>query len=188
METTAEGAIDGLGPKLRTLRRAKGYSLARVAHDTGVSRSLLSLIENGKNDLTVGRLIRLAAYYGISITDLLPEQDEADPEVVRRGDERHIVSGREKIDIFVLVPDGKRAMEPVIASYGVGGGTNGYLSFEAEQFIHVLEGTIELTFEGEKAVILREGDTAYFSATRPHKYKNAGRTIARALHARTPPS
>ena len=63
-----------LGTTLRTIRTARGFSLAQVAAATGISRSLLSLIETGRSDITVGRLTRLAALYEIRLADLVPRE------------------------------------------------------------------------------------------------------------------
>lgn len=177
-----------LGEKLRALRRSQGQSLEEVANATGISRSLLSLVETGKNDLTVGRLIRLMDFYGVLVTDLLPQGTEDRPEIVRRAHQRRIRSRSEKMDLFYLLPDASRAIELVIAVYQPGGATAEFLSFDAEQTVHVLEGAIALTFEGEAPIVLEVGDSAGFSARRPHKYSNDGDQIARVMHARSPAS
>ena len=178
--------VDGLGTKLRSLRRARGLSLTSVATATGISSSFLSLVENGKNDLTVARLIRLVAYYGVAVSDLIPDTVEPRPEIVRKEHQRCIPSRSEKIDLYLLAHEGNRAMTPVIISYGVGGGTHEPLSYDSEQFDHVLEGTLALVFEGEEPIILNAGDSAYYSAKRPHKYENVGSGPARAFHVRSP--
>lgn len=174
-----------LGAKLRTLRRARGASLAQVAAATGISASFLSLVENGKNDLTVARLIRLVAYFDVAVSDLLPDVEEQ-PEIVRAEHQRRLPSRSEKLDLYLLMHDGNRAMTPVIIDYKVGGGTEEYLSYDSEQFDHVLEGTLALIFENDAPIILNTGDSAYYSARRPHRYKNVGTTRARAFHVRSP--
>src|SRR5215213_8063916 len=95
-----------LGATLREARKARGYSLADVAEATGVSRSLLSLIETGRSDITIGRLSRLAQLYDIRLADLVPEPRHADPVVVRADDRRAMHYASEGIDIEILVPEG----------------------------------------------------------------------------------
>jgi mannose-6-phosphate isomerase-like protein (cupin superfamily) len=77
-------------------------------------------------------------------------------------------------------------MTPVMATYEVGGGTHDFLSYDSEQWDHVLEGTLVVIFKGEETIVLNAGDSAYYSAKRPHKYKNVGEVPARALHVRSP--
>ena len=89
-EPSAGAAVDGLGEKLRQLRLERGESLTRVADATGISSSFLSLVETGRSDLTVARLVRLAAHYGVPVTDLLPDEEDDRPEIVRRKNQRRI--------------------------------------------------------------------------------------------------
>jgi transcriptional regulator with XRE-family HTH domain len=178
--------VDGLGPKLRSLRRERGLSLTEVAEATRISSSFLSLVENGKNDLTVARLIRLVAYYGVAVSDLLPDDTVDQPEILRSDQQRRLPSRSEKLELYLLAHDGNRAMTPVMMTYEPGGGTNEFLSYESEQWVYVLEGSLAVSFEGDDSVVLEIGDSAYFSAKRPHKYKNVGDGPARSLHVRSP--
>lgn len=180
--------VEGLGPKLRLLRRERGLSLSQVADSTGISSSFLSLVETGKNDLTVARLIRLVAYYGVAVSDLLPEEEEEeDPaEILRAEHQRHIPSRSENMDLYLLTAEGNRAMTPVLATYEENGGMQEFISYDSEQWDYVLEGSLELIFEDDDPILLHEGDSAYYSAKRPHKYRNAGTRLARALHVRSP--
>lgn len=179
-------AVEGLGLKLRMLRRQRRLALTQVAAATGISSSFLSLVENGKNDLTVARLIKLVSYYGVAVSDLLPDEVEQPAEILRREHQRHIPSRSEKMDLYLMTHEGNRAMTPVMATYEVGGGTHEFLSYDSEQWDHVLEGTLAVMFEGEETIVLNAGDSAYYSAKRPHKYKNIGDGPARALHVRSP--
>ncbi|MGZ4337715.1 MAG: cupin domain-containing protein [Gaiellaceae bacterium] len=179
-------AVEGLGLKLRMLRRQRRLALTQVAAATGISSSFLSLVENGKNDLTVARLIKLVSYYGVAVSDLLPDEVEQPAEILRREHQRHIPSRSEKMDLYLMTHEGNRAMTPVMATYEVGGGTHDFLSYDSEQWDHVLEGTLAVMFEGEETIVLNAGDSAYYSAKRPHKYKNIGDVPARALHVRSP--
>jgi transcriptional regulator with XRE-family HTH domain len=187
-DDTIEGIAETVGAKLRILRRARGYSLAQVAEATGVSRSLLHLIETGKNDPTIGRLIRLTTFYDVNVTELLPDSDDGQPEIVRHDHQRRISSRSEKIDLFILAPSSDRIMEPVIGVYQAGGGTSDFFHFDAQMFLHVLEGKIELIFKDEEPIILDVGDSAYFSGRRPHRYRNPAEVESRILYVRSPAS
>src|SRR5690349_22332197 len=112
-EPGAGAAVDGLGEKLRQLRLQRGHSLTRVADATGISSSFLSLVETGRSDLTVARLVRLAAHYGVPVTDLLPDDEDDRPEIVRRKNQRRIPLSSDHMAIWVLVHEGDRAMMPV---------------------------------------------------------------------------
>ena len=111
-----------LGTKLRALRTDRGHSIAEVADATGISASFLSLVENGRSDIAIGRLMRLIGSYGTGLATLFPEEAEAEVEVVRRDDYPHLVSGGEGLDLVLLAHDGDRAMTPFLAAYDEGGG------------------------------------------------------------------
>lgn len=59
---------------------------------------------------------------------------------------------------------------------------------EGEEFIHVLDGTVELTFGNAEPVLLQAGDSAYYRADVPHSFRNAGTDEARFIGVTTPPN
>lgn len=75
-----------LGRRIKALRLSRGLTLREVAAETGLSSSYLSLVETGRNEPTIGRLLRLAAYLEVGLGDLIPERDRDQPAVLRRGD------------------------------------------------------------------------------------------------------
>lgn len=180
--------VSDLSLRLKALRRERGLSLSDVSRGTGISTSFLSLIENGKSDITFSKLISLVRFYGISVTDLLPDGDQPpDPVVVRREHRRHVYSQGEGIDVFMLAPDANRAMMPVIEEYDPGGRMVEYSSHDGEEFLLVLDGTIELLMEGADPVVLRAGDSAYYRADRRHAFRNVGEGRSRLFAVVTPP-
>jgi transcriptional regulator with XRE-family HTH domain len=178
-----------LGRQIRKLRKARRLSLAEVAEATDISSSFLSLFETGKSDITFGRLIRLIRYFGISVTDLIPDPAPDDPVVVRRDGRRHQSSPVEGIEVFLLTHDTRHTMMPVIAVHQPGGHTEDAVSSEnGEQFVLVLRGQIEIGFEGSPPVRLRQGDAAYFATDRARSYRNTGKGKAEILAVATPPT
>jgi transcriptional regulator with XRE-family HTH domain len=182
-----------LGERLRAFRKQNGLSLSDVAERTGISLSFLSLVENGKSDLSVSRLIKLVGIYNVHLSDLLPEgsaqPDTSDPAiVVRRRQRRHMYSKSEGVELSLLSPDANRTMMPVISVYGPHCHMNEFAVHEGEEFAHVLEGAIEIKFADEHSVLLEEGDSAYFNADRPHSYSNPSAVTATVLSVVSPPS
>jgi quercetin dioxygenase-like cupin family protein len=182
-------APENLGKALRAARLARGLSLGQVAQATDISRSFLSLVENGKSDITIGRLTRLIDHYGISIADLVPTAPPADAEVVRPDERRQLHSTTEGIDFFLLAPDSRRSMMPMLVEFEPGAGLAEHGRHHGDEFIIVLAGQLELELEGSKLRHLRAGDAAYYSAERPHRFRNASaRKELRILCVNTPPS
>lgn len=166
-------AHPGLGAELRGLRRARRLSLSQVAEATRISASFLSLVENGRSDITIGRLVRLVDFYGVSIVDLLPSGESGDPEVVRVGERHRLHSPGEGVDIFLLAFDTRRAMMPMLLVLEAGAALAEYGRHEGEEFVHVLKGRLELDISGAEPRVLAQGDSAYYPADRPHLFRNA---------------
>lgn len=185
----ATAANAGLGAELRALRRARGLSLSQVAEATRISASFLSLVENGRSDITIGRLVRLVEFYDVSIVDLLPSAEPADPEIVRDGDGRRLHSPSEGIDVFLLAADTQRAMMPMLLVFEPGAVLAEYGRHPGDEFVHVLEGVLELDVEGVEPRRLEQGDSAYYPAERPHLFRNADADRRlRLLCVDTPPN
>lgn len=177
-----------VGSRLRECRLERGYRLKEVAHGTGLSMSFLSMVENELCDITLGRLMRLVAFYRIGIAELLPDEGHHSKsrDIVRRSERRHISSPSEGVDLYLLAPDGSRAMTPEIVVYQPGAEILEYDSHEGEEFLFVITGAIELIREGKDPVVLRAGDSAYYRGSEPHRHRNTGIGVAKALVTVTP--
>jgi len=162
-----------LGRALRAARDERGLSLSDVAEATEISASFLSLVENGKSDITVGRLQRLVEFYRISITDLLPMGAAEDSGVMRRDEHPLLHSPAEGIDVFLLVPDMKRTMMPMVLEFEPGAELAEHGKHGGEEFVYVMEGTLELELSGLEPSILEAGDSAYYYGDRQHLFRNA---------------
>ena len=177
-----------LGRRLRELRTSRKLSLAEVAEATSISPSFLSVVENGQSDITVSRLMRLVQWYGVSVSDLLPEPDHVPVRVVHPEERRSLELSDEGITILMLTPTGRDAMMPVINVYRAGGGMAESARHDGEEFVFVLEGTLELNYGDGPPQLLQAGDTAYYRAEVPHSFRNAGDGEARFLGVTTPPN
>lgn len=169
-----DGVIENtLGTTLREARKARGLSLADVAEATGVSRSLLSLIETGRSDITIGRLSRLARLYELRLADLIPEAKNPDPIVVRSDDRPSIHYQTEGIDIEVLAPEGPRTMQALLATFAPRAAMQDFVLQENEEFVLVLSGRIRTEFADGSEIVLEEGDSAYYQSREGgHRHTN----------------
>lgn len=69
-------AVFGVGDVLRKLRKDRGWTLEELAQASGVSRTTLWELENGKTDTRGSTLKRIAQAFGL---DRLPEPSELAP-------------------------------------------------------------------------------------------------------------
>jgi transcriptional regulator with XRE-family HTH domain len=167
------GQDANLGASLRSARNARGLSLTQVAEATGVSRSLLSLIETGRSDITIGRLSRLAQLYDIRLANLVPEPRHADPVVVRADDRRAVHYETEGIDVEILVPEGPHTMQALLATFAPKAAMEDYVIQTNEQFVFVLDGKVRTDFADGRELVLDTGDSAaYVSGEGGHRHTN----------------
>lgn len=73
-----------VGARIRHLREARSMPAVVLAERLDLSPSAISAIENGRQSLTVGRLLRLADALGVTPDDLLPNESPAAAAVTAR--------------------------------------------------------------------------------------------------------
>jgi quercetin dioxygenase-like cupin family protein/DNA-binding Xre family transcriptional regulator len=176
-----------LGERLREVRERRGNSLAEVSRATSISRSFLSLVENGKSDITIGRLTRLVRFYDIHVGDFLRGDDSGPPGVVRRAEQRHVPTA-EGIDFYLLSPDADHEMLGMLAVFAPGARMAEMGRHPGEEVVHVLDGRIEVRLEGQAPVVLEPGDSITFSGEQGHLLSNVADDAARIIAVVTPPN
>ena len=177
----------GFGAALRAQRRDRRLSLQEVSTATGISASFLSLVENDKSDITLGRLMKLASFYDVHVSDLLPPGTGRDPIIIRTNERHHIASPSEGIDIALLAPDSERRMLPLVAEFESGGHSAEMSQHEGEEFIYVLTGRILIEMDGHEPFALEPGDAAFYRADRPHMLSALDDAPASVIAVASPP-
>ncbi len=172
------------------MRKARRLSLAEVAEATGISASFLSLVEKEKSDITIGRLVRLIEFYGISITDLIPGGVSSGyPEVVTPPERRLLHSPSEGIAVYLLTPDTRHQMMPLQVEFEPGARLAEHGRHAGEEWVIVLDGELLLELKDAEPRLLKPGDAAYYPAERPHLFSNASSTKPlRLVCVDTPPT
>jgi len=161
-----------LGARLRLLRQERRLTLSEVANATGISASFLSLVESGKNDLTISRLARLCSYYRLGVEDVLHSLAPPDALVLRRGEQRQFFSPAEGIGLSMLGPPGATRMRPFSIRFEPAGHYAEPITSAAELFLAVVEGRLEMSIDDLDPVVLEAGDSVYLPPGRRHVYRN----------------
>jgi transcriptional regulator with XRE-family HTH domain len=175
---------EALANRLRELRAERGLSLAQLARATGISSSFLSLLEQAQSDITIGRLIRLAEFYGVELADLLggePASPSAHMHLLQVDEGNMIHSEEEGVDVFDLSGGAHWTLLPTLGVHQPGGSVEVDDAHERESMVFVLEGTFELAFEGEAPVRLRRGEGAIYRSVTRYRFTNVGRGRGRVL-------
>src|SRR5690242_4039718 len=74
-----------IADRVRELRGASGRSLEALAQQSGVSRSMISLIERGESSATAVVLEKLAASLGVSLAGLFEDPQAPASPLARRA-------------------------------------------------------------------------------------------------------
>ncbi|KAB2388811.1 helix-turn-helix domain-containing protein [Actinomadura montaniterrae] len=172
MSTLMEGS-NALGRRVKAERARRGWSLARFADASGVSRAMISKIERGESNPTAVVLGKLSAALELSMTALLSPADGAAAGRVRRAADtprwtdpdtgylrRQISTPGFPVDVTeIVLPAGARVPMPA-----------GSYAFIA-QLIWVLDGELTLV-DGAAAHRLSSGDTFELGEPQAREFVN----------------
>jgi transcriptional regulator with XRE-family HTH domain len=186
MEDGASDLNQRIASRVRNLRAAQGLSLAALAAKSGVSRSMISLIERGESSPTAVVLEKLAAGLGVMLASLFDAPDGAGPApgnpVARRDDQpqwRDPASGYLRRNVSPPgVPQPMRIVEVHFPPGARVAFENGARDVRVYQQVWVLEGEIDVTL-GEECYRLREGDCLAMQLDGLEMFHNPTRTPAR---------
>jgi transcriptional regulator with XRE-family HTH domain len=160
------------GRRIRQARLNAGMTLETLASQAGISKALLSKIENSKVSSPLATFSKISKVLGVPLSDLLKEEEQIKYLVVRKGDKKPAL-GRNTPQGFVYEALGSRwpskswnpflitytPVEKVQASPG--------LSYEGEEFVYVLDGRLGF-YVGEQRFELDPGDCIFVDGSLPH--------------------
>ncbi len=170
-----------LGQIIRGERMRQGITLDDLARLSGVSKGMLSQIEQSKTNPTVAVLLRIASGLRVEPTTLLPCQPST-PRVwrtIRANDERSLFPANPGCTVRTLSP---LDLEKQIEFYELTFKPKGELVSEphyrgTEEILTVVSGTIVVR-SGEHETQLRKGDSIHYAADLPHRITNVGSSPA----------
>ena len=167
-----------VGPRVKALREAMGFSLRDLSERSGVSAPMLSQVERGETSPTLAVASRIAAGLELRLSQLLRLDEESSVSVVRRA-ERRRGGGAAGHHFEILTPPlpGQRAelSRHVLAPGAATGGEGDPPMHEpGSREIAVVEtGTVTLRIDGS-TYALSAGDTVTFDADLAHRFENPG--------------
>lgn len=185
---TARVTHDRLAARLKALRQQRALSLDALADRSGVSRSMISLIERGESSPTAVVLDRLAAGLGVTLASLFADETNADATPLARRDDqrtwRDPATGYVRRNLSpaaypspielveVELPAGARVAYDHASARGVG----------VSQQIWLIAGRLALTV-GDVTYVLDAGDCLAMRLDAPVAFHNPGTDTARYVVA-----
>ena len=186
MEASATDLNERIAERVRELRAKRGLSLDALASKSGVSRSMISLIERGESSPTAVVLEKLAAGLGVMLASLF-DAPAAAPQtpsgpVARRDDQpqwQDPASGYLRRN--VSPPGVPQPMQIVEVQFPPGSRVafeTGARDARVYQQVWVLDGAIDVTL-GTERHRLRKGDCLAMQLDRPTMFHNPTRKPTR---------
>jgi len=177
-----------IGKKIRDLRKKAGFVLQDLSNRTGLSKSLLSQIEKEVVSPPIATLLKISKALGVNISFFFQNDDSEKRVILVRSNESKVIDsryfGREESGYYyeaLAYKKSKKYMEPFLVEFKRKRVDQlSYFSHDGEEFIYLLEGTLEFRTETEQYV-LYPGDSLYFESSIPHAYRAMGRRNAKAL-------
>jgi transcriptional regulator with XRE-family HTH domain len=173
-ESVNPGSLERyLGNTIRDIRQRLGLTIADVSTLAGISRGMLSKIENAQTATSLETLSRLSQALGVSLASLFRAYDVRDGsaqkvkagegmEVVRRGTKRG-----HTYHLLAYDQGPKKTFEPFLITIDHESETFPTFEHPGTEFIYMLEGRIEYR-HGQNTYELSPGDSLTFEGDVPH--------------------
>jgi transcriptional regulator with XRE-family HTH domain len=167
------GMPPAVSQNIMNQRKLKNMSLDELSKRSGVSKSMLSQIEQDKTNPTVITVWKIARAFDISVEQLLEAGTDIKIEVLRHEDAPIIYSEDKSCKIRVNTPI---HMTDNLELYYMEFKPNGKLVSQphypnSEEFLTAISGKFRVTSNNSTSV-LNEGDTARYKADQSHSIEN----------------
>lgn len=166
-------SLSNVGKKIKQVRLSQKKTQQQIADVCAISKSLLSKIENGQTTSAIATLSKISKALEVPLSWLLEDHAEMDL-VISQQKERQAKLGDEHMGYsFELLANRSQytGVDPTIVHVtpkDINLRTDAY-THSQDEFIYILEGSIELLYNGEKH-LMHQGDSANFKGTSPHLF------------------
>jgi transcriptional regulator with XRE-family HTH domain len=173
-----------LGDKIKSKRTQKNITLEQLAKKAGVSKGLISQVENNRTVPSLPVLFNIIHSLEEDLKTFFEDmQDHFHNKkvlIIRKGEEKEFE--KEPVRGFsykrILTRSlTAQAVDVVLLQLKRGAGRRQMIQTDAFECKHVLKGKIEYQVEKEKFV-LDEGDTMFFDGRSKHRLRNIGSVTA----------
>lgn len=155
--------------RIRSLRKARGWSLDSLAERAGISPSQLSRIETGHRRLSLDQLTAIAESLGKSLDELVESPDDSDVVIRPERDERR------GLTTWLLSkddgPHGLTVGKMRITDQAGDVSRDDLGVHPGRDWFTVLSGTVVL-YLGERVIRVEAGQAASFSTMTPHALRS----------------
>jgi transcriptional regulator with XRE-family HTH domain len=177
---SAARALISIGECIRERRKGRKMTLQQLAEASGLSPSMLSLVERGRASPSIGSLLVISETLGVSMSKLVDSKPHSHDMIVRAKKSQAIISAKNVVR-RILTEDIKQGVTVAINSYAPNTSSNEtpirHYGFE---YGLLLEGKLTIEVDGVSHV-LSKGDFISYSSRLPHKIMNVSNMMARTI-------
>jgi transcriptional regulator with XRE-family HTH domain len=173
---------------IRKIRKDKKITLRQLAEKSGLSLSFLSNLENGRVNVTLSSLRKIAAALEVPVARLIAEDETEGVVIVKKEERMNLVHHRSPKGTVIqqfLTRSPNFDLEIVVIQLPAGTSSESYKSHQGQEFTYVLEGETVLCLN-DSTYLLSAGDMAYYDASIPHKWENNSSKQSEILVGATP--
>lgn len=177
-----------VGEKIKNLRESKHITREELSERSGLNIEQIVSIEENADLPSLAPLIKVARVMGVRLGTFLDDNEELGPVVTRKtekgesiGFSNNAVKKQKHMDYYSLSKaKSGRHMEPFLIDIIPSETEFTLSSHEGEEFIHVLEGVIEINY-GKDIYVLESGDSIYYDSIVAHHVHACPNTSAKIL-------
>lgn len=163
-----------LGKNIFKIRKENRMSLDILAKKSGVSKAMISQVEQEKTNPTLATVWKISHGLGISLEDLLgkSEQTEKKFEICTKENIPILFNNKKDVRFDILSTLDMQNIEIYLVAIKKGGALNSTKHYpKTEETVYSLDGTAEIKI-GEKTAIIKPGDIIRYHADVNHSIKN----------------
>jgi len=177
----ADEMVRAVGASIRAARKRRRLTLQELGERTGVSVSMLSMLERGVASPSIGTLVSVSSALGLHMAQLFQDRSAQPPSPVRRLADQVTVQAAEGVSRRLVHTDLDNDLEMVVNEYEPGtSSAPAPVHHEGSEFGLVISGVLTVRLGGVDYVLGTGDGIAYESAT-PHVLTNHGPERARAV-------
>ena len=162
-----------LAQKIKELRIKQNLTLEEVAKRTGLSKGLISKIENNKSSPPLATLMKISRALGVDISYFFHKpKEETLLSIVRKNKRDSVIRerGQKKHIYEVLASKNKDEPAKFFLVHPTDYENSNLDQHDGEDFIFVLEGKMKFIY-GDKTYLVEGGDSLHYDARIPHGVK-----------------
>jgi len=161
-----------IAQRVREYRNHLGLTVEQLAERSGISKGMLSKIENAQASPSLGTLVKLAGAIAVPLTSLFRGlEEEHDALLVRSGQGVEIVRKGTRVghryELLGEMRGPNKVVEPMLVTLNEHSEVFPLFQHPGVEFIYMLEGVIEYG-HGADRYVLRPGDALQFSGEVVH--------------------